>query len=143
MFERVLNKPLQPNWIINYLIRKKKSGKRKISTSREGFRFFVNWFFFTRKKESRNVHPLIKKLFLSKSIPHIPLAGRLKHFIGAWMKMAQDPKMLDIVKGYKIPFHSKPFQSKVPSQPIVSREGEKFVKLEVKEILTNRVIRKV
>ena len=59
------------------------------------------------------------------------------------MKMAQDPKMLDIVKGYKIPFHSKPFQSKVPSQPIVSREGEKFVKLEVKEILTNRVIRKV
>ena len=30
------------------------------------------------------------------------------------MKMAQDPKMLDIVKGYKIPFHSKPSQSKNP-----------------------------
>ena len=86
------------------------------------------------------MHPLIKKLFLSKSIPHIPLAGRLKHFIGAWMKMAQDPKMLDIVKGYKIPFHSKPSQSKIPSQPIVIRERKELVKLEVKEILKKRAI---
>ena len=46
----------------------------------------------------------------------------MKHFIGAWMKIAQHPKMLDIVKGYKIPFHSKLFQSKIPSQAIVSRE---------------------
>ena len=67
--------------------------------------------------ESRKVHPLIKRLFLSKSIPDVPLAGRLKHFVGAWIKIAQDPKILDIVKGYKIPFHSKPFQSKsLPNQ---------------------------
>ena len=59
--------------------------------------------------ESRKVHPLIKKLFLSKSIPDVPLAGRLKHFVGAWMKITQDPKILNIVKGYKISFHSKPF----------------------------------
>ena len=89
------------------------------------------------------MHPLIKKLFLSKSIPHIPLAGRLKHFIGAWMKMAQDPKMLDIVKGYKIPFHSKPFQSKIPPQPIVSRKGVELVKLKAKEMLKKGAIRKV
>ena len=36
--------------------------------------------------ESREVHPLIKRLFLSKSIPDVPLAGRLKYFVGAWMK---------------------------------------------------------
>ena len=94
--------------------------------------------------ESRKVHPLIKRLFLSKSIPDVPLAGRLKHFVEAWMKIAQDPKILDIVKGYKIPFHSKPFQSKIPSQPIVSREGEELVKLEVKEMLIMKgAIRKV
>ena len=58
------------------------------------------------------------------------------------MKMAQDPKMLDIVKGYKIPFHSKPFQSKIPSQPIVIRERKELVKLEIKEILKKRAIRK-
>ena len=65
--------------------------------------------------ESRKVHPLIKRLFLSKSIADVPLAGRLKH-LGAWMKIRQDPKILDIVKGYKNPFHSKSFQLKIPSQ---------------------------
>ena len=51
------------------------------------------------------------------------------------MRITQDPKILDIVKEYKISFHSKPLQSKTPSQPIVSREGEELVKTEVKEML--------
>ena len=70
--------------------------------------------------ESRKGHPLIKRLFLSKSISDIPTKGRLKHFVGSWMKITQDPKILNMVKGRKIPFHSKHFQSKIPSQPIVS-----------------------
>ena len=32
------------------------------------------------------------------------------------MKIIEDPKILDIVKGYKIPFHSKPFLVKNPFQ---------------------------
>ena len=52
--------------------------------------------------ESRKAHPLIKKLFFSKSIPDVPLARRLKQFVGAWMKITQNPKILDIVKGYNI-----------------------------------------
>ena len=71
--------------------------------------------------ESRKVHPLIKRLFLSKSIPDVSLAGRLKHFVGVWMKIRHDHKILDIVKGCKIAFHSKPFQSKIPSQPRVEK----------------------
>ena len=67
--------------------------------------------------ESRKVHPLIKILFLSKSISEVPLAGRLKHFVGDWMKITQDPDILDIVKGYKIPFHSNFFSQKsLPKQ---------------------------
>ena len=80
---------------------------------------------------------------MSKSIPDVPLAGRLKLFVGAWMKITQDPKILDIAKGYKIPFHSKSFQSKIPSQPIASQEEEELVKLGVKEMLKKRTIRKV
>ena len=53
------------------------------------------------------------------------------------------PKILDIVKGYKISFHSKPFQSKVPSHPIASREGQELVKLKIKEMLKKGAIRKV
>ena len=56
--------------------------------------------------------------------------------------MTQDPKILDIVKACKIPFHSKSFQSKIPSQPRVSQEGEELVKLEVKEMLKKGAIRK-
>ena len=59
------------------------------------------------------------------------------------MRITQDPKILDIVKEYKISFHSKPLQSKTPSQPIVSREGEELVKTEVKEMLKKGAIIKV
>ena len=59
------------------------------------------------------------------------------------MRITQNPKILDIVKGYKIPFHSTPFQSKIPSQPNVSRGGEELVKPEVKEMLKKAAIRKV
>ena len=92
--------------------------------------------------ESRRIHSLVKRFFLSKSIPNVPLAGRLKHFVGAWMQITQDPKILGIVKGYKIQFYSNTFQSKIPSQTIVSQEVEELVKLEVKEMLKKVAIRK-
>ena len=62
--------------------------------------------------ESRKTHPLIKRLFLSKSIPDVPLAGRLKYFVGAWMKVTQEPKILDIVKGTKFHFIQNIFSQK-------------------------------
>ena len=69
------------------------------------------------QRESRKVHPLTKRLFLSKGIPDVPLAERLRYLVGAWMKITQDPKILDRVKEHKIPFHSKPCQSKIlPNQ---------------------------
>ena len=51
------------------------------------------------------VHPIIKKLF-TKSIPNVPLAGRLPYFITAWEKIAQDQEILYIVTGYEIPLVS-------------------------------------
>ena len=50
------------------------------------------------------------------------------------MRITQDPKFLDTVKVYKISFYSK---------PIVSREGEELMKLEVKEMLEKGTIKKV
>ena len=58
---------------------------------------------------SRKVHPLIKRLFLSESVPEVPSVGRLKNFAEAWLKITEDLKILEIIKGYKIPFHSAPF----------------------------------
>ena len=59
------------------------------------------------------------------------------------MKITQDPKILDILKEYIISYYPKPSQSKIPSQLIVSQEGEELVKLEVKEMLKKGAIRKV
>ena len=92
--------------------------------------------------ESRKIQPLIKRLFLSKNISNVPLAGRLKDFVGAWMSIAEDSKLLDTVKAWKIQFHSKPFQSEIP-QPIVGRKGEDLVNLEVKEVLKKWSIKKI
>ena len=60
------------------------------------------------------VHPIIRKLF-TKSIPNIPLAGRLAYSIAAWEKVTQDQEILSIVKGYETPFVSLPFQEKIPN----------------------------
>ena len=92
---------------------------------------------------SRKVHQLIKTLFSSKSFPDTPLAGRFNYFVGAWMRIIQDPKTLDTVKEYRFSFHSKPVQSKILSQSIVSRKGAELVKLEVEEMLKKRSIREV
>ena len=59
------------------------------------------------------------------------------------MKITQDPKILNMLKEYIISYHPKPSQSKIPSQLIVSQEGEELVKLEVKEMLKKGAIRKV
>ena len=45
-----------------------------------------------------HVHPIIRKLF-TKSIPNVPLTGRLAYFIAAWGKITQDQEMLSVVKG--------------------------------------------
>ena len=58
------------------------------------------------------VHPVIRTLF-AKSIPNKPLAGRLAYFIATWEKITQDQEILSILKGYKIPFVSLPFQKKI------------------------------
>ena len=71
--------------------------------------------------ELKKVHPLIKRLFSSKSIADVRLAGRLKHFVGSWFRIIKDPNILDTVKGYKILFYSKTYQSKICSQRIVSQ----------------------
>ena len=67
-----------------------------------------------------HVHPIIRKLF-TKSIPNVPLAGRLAYFIAAWEKITQDQEILSIVKGYEILFVSLPSQEKLPNLTEMSK----------------------
>ena len=58
------------------------------------------------------------------------------------MEVSPIDKKILIKKYVRRPFHSKTFQSKVHSKPVISQEGEELVKLEVKEMLKKGAIRK-
>ena len=89
------------------------------------------------------MHPIIKKLF-TKSIPNVPLTGRLAYFIvAAWEKITQDQEILSFVKGYKIPFVSLSFQEKIPSLTKISKEQFSLVEQEVLEMLEKGAIQKL
>ena len=79
-------------------------------------------------------NPVIK-LFFTKSIPNVPLAGRLVYFIIAWEKITQDQEILSFVKAYEIPFVNFPFQKEMPNLTKMSKEQFSLVEQEVLEML--------
>ena len=87
-----------------------KYGRYNYSTAnllQNGFEF--------RKTNSLGIQkgaPLIKRLFLPKSIPEVPLVGRLKHFVGAWMKITQNhSKRIQNSISFKIFSVKNPFRT--------------------------------
>ena len=84
---------------------------------------------------------MIKRLFSTNKVPNVLIAGSVKHFSKAWEKLTRDQSILDLADGYVIPFQRKPFQSKSPSQLAKSREQQKLMDKEVKEMLKKRAIR--
>ena len=53
-------------------------------------------------------HELVKRLFSLVQLPNVQIAGRLKHFVKKRQFLTKDPSILEIVKGYQIPFLSTP-----------------------------------
>ena len=67
-------------------------------------------------EDLRNVHPWVKSLFSARIVTNLPLAGRLKDFLEAWEILTNDPEILEIVRGFKIPFLKNPTQKRVPQR---------------------------
>ena len=65
-------------------------------------------------EDLRNVHPWVKSLFSARKVPNLPLAGKLKNFLEAWDILIKDPEILEIVKGFNLPFLKTPTQERVP-----------------------------
>ena len=93
------------------------------------------------KWELENVHPLIKRLLSSDKVPNVPIAGRLKHFSKTWKKLTTDQSILDLLDSSVIVFQRKPFQSKIPFQLTTSREQQKLINTDVKEMFNKGAIR--
>ena len=68
------------------------------------------------------VHPLVRALFPKNPIPEVPLVWRLKFFYSNCAKLTRDPNILNIVKGFEVPFLKNPVQVKSPNPPILNQE---------------------
>ena len=91
-------------------------------------------------QEYPKVHRLVKNLFPVKVEPGLPLAGRVKHFLKNWKQLTQDPSILEIVQGYKIPFVQTPHQTFLPKAGNLSKEERNLVKEEIDQMLEKGAI---
>ena len=71
---------------------------------------------------------------------HLPIAGRLQHFVENWQAVTNDPWVLMAILGYHIPFTVIPHQDFLPSHR-VSKEDEILIDKELGELIqkTGRV----
>ena len=53
-----------------------------------------------------HIHPAKKGLFPPKKFQNFPQVRRLQYFLENWGKLTSNPSILNIVKGYQIPFLS-------------------------------------
>ena len=91
-------------------------------------------------EDLRNVHPWVKSLFSARKITNLPLAGRLKHFLEACEILTKDSEILEIVKGFKIPFLKRPTQERVPQTPHMDQEQADLILVEIENMLKKGAI---
>ena len=89
------------------------------------------------------IHPVVRQMFSSQNLQDIPAAGRLKYFLQNWEKLTQDPQILQLVKGYQIPFHTYPLQQFPPHPLKLNKEEQLQVDTEVQNMLTKGAIKEV
>ena len=89
------------------------------------------------------VHRLVMNLFKTKIKAGIPLAGRTKRFLENWKQLTQDPSILEIVQGYKIPFIEFPRQTFLPRRGNLTSKEKELVGQEISQMLTKGAISKV
>ena len=86
---------------------------------------------------------LIKILFLLVQLPNVQIAGRLKHFVKKWQFLTKDQSILEIVKGYQIPFLSQPLQQLLPREIYLNLKEKSVVAEEIENLLRKVAIEKV
>ena len=92
---------------------------------------------------SKNVMPLLKDLFKIPPKQVEILGGKLKFFEREWSLITGDPKILQIVRGFKLPFACKPIQKSVPRPLVFSKREKDLLDLEIRDMVLNNVIRVV
>ena len=88
-------------------------------------------------------HKLVKRLFSSGQLPNVQISGRIKHFVKKWQFLTKDQSILEIVKGYQIPFLSQPLQQLLPREIHLNLKEKSVVAEEIGNLLRKVAIEKV
>ena len=79
---------------------------------------------------------VVEGSFSPKTLPKVKLEGRSKHLNWKnWKNLPGDRKILEIVQGYKIPFHMNPVQVKVSHSQKINTDQSTLVNQEIESML--------
>ena len=70
----------------------------------------------------------------------LALAGRLQHLKSNWVRITQDPWVLEAIKGYRIPFSQQPYQPYPPKALTHSQAEEALMQQEIQSMLEKHAI---
>jgi len=85
----------------------------------------------------------IKNIFPLSVNHQLPPADRLRYYLKDCEKITQDQNILQLVKGYQIPFLETPKQYKPPQRDPWGLEGQKLIEQEVQMMLQKGAIQEV
>ena len=76
----------------------------------------------------------------SMGLVHLPMtgaspAGMLAHFAQNWDKITKDRWILSAIKGYRLEFHTTPYQAHEPHPSVFNQEHQLLVELELQKLL--------
>ena len=74
-----------------------------------------------------HVHPNLKGLFQNIDTKHFSKAGKIKYFLQNWKVLSNDPAILEIVEGWKLPLVGRPQQVREPRSIHMSRIEQEVV----------------
>jgi len=70
----------------------------------------------------------------------LPLAGRLQYFKSSWVKIKQDPWVLETIQGYRVPFSQRPYQPYPPRALTHYQAEEALMQQEIHSMLEKDAI---
>ena len=73
-------------------------------------------------------------------VNHLPLAGRLKHYISNWVVISKDPWVLETVEGFRPDLLTTPHQLSVPLTVSHTKENMAFIDLKIQQMLEKEAI---
>ena len=71
---------------------------------------------------------------------NLPLAGKIRHFLPNWVKLTQNPWVLEAVQGFRVPFTQQPFQKQPPKPLRHSEAEENLLQEEIQSMITKNAI---